>query len=399
MWRTNSLCTLANEDLGTFAEYDPLTGHEPDDCHISEATELFIQESSGENGSLNDLEYDDVTIGIALSSPLFIQEQEDDASRTRAYHSQDEGLSSSQWSSVGHRTGRLVVEQFDSQISNVRENPRRDSENEQIRILLERRREQILADCQAEIQKHEFQANYDRRSIQKLNEVIESQRGEICRVHQGDKQLRRYQQLLEQNQDLRETHGKSLNEMEELKRFQGSTFDTIARRKLVEDRDTIFELTGKIQELQNEINCMNDSKDFQDAESVRSGQSHVASQPVFFPPHPDPRAANNGPPSIWDTHGISGNVFANPTASSSAPYPQELNPWSSNVSEHTSPHVMSESQTPAQDQRCQSGQPEIQSSLARKDLQIIMEQTNNDCRFQILILTNAPRQQRSLVGR
>ena len=28
-----------------------------------------------------------------------------------------------------------------------------------------------------------------------------------------------------------------------------------------------------------------------------------------------------------------------------------------------------------------------------------MEQTNNDCRFQILILTNSPRQQRSLVGR
>ena len=79
------------------------------------------------------------------------------------------------------------------------------------------------------------------------------------------------------------------SEMEELKRFQGSPFDTIARRKLVEDRDTILELTGKIQELQNEINCMSDSRDFQDAESVRTGQSQVASQPVIFPPHPDPR--------------------------------------------------------------------------------------------------------------
>ena len=54
--------------------------------------------------------------------------------------------------------------------------------------------------------------------------------------------------------------------MEELKKFQSSTFDTIARRRLVEDQDTILELTGKIQELQNEINCMNDSRDFQDAE-------------------------------------------------------------------------------------------------------------------------------------
>ena len=27
MWWTNSLCTSANEDLGTFAEYDSVTGH------------------------------------------------------------------------------------------------------------------------------------------------------------------------------------------------------------------------------------------------------------------------------------------------------------------------------------------------------------------------------------
>ena len=72
----------------------------------------------------------------------------------------------------------------------------------------------------------------------------------------------------------------SLNEMEELKKFQRSTFDTIARRRLVEDQETILELTGKIQELQNESSCMNDSRDFQDAESVRSGNSHVTSQPV-----------------------------------------------------------------------------------------------------------------------
>ena len=117
---------------------------------------------------------------------------------------------------------------------------------------------------------------------------------------------------------------------------------------------------------------MNDLRDFQDAESVRSGQSHVTSQPVFFPHHPDlggmlsrslgMPSRNHGPPSIWDTHGTSGNVFANPTASSSAPYPQEFNPWISNVSEHTSPHVMSESQTPVQDQRCQS-RPSARNSV------------------------------------
>ena len=68
--------------------------------------------------------------------------------------------------------------------------------------------------------------------------------------------------------------------MEELKKLQRSAFDTTAGRRLVEDQDTFLELTGKLQELQNEISCMEDSKDFKDAESVSSGHSHVTSRPV-----------------------------------------------------------------------------------------------------------------------
>ena len=242
-------------------------------------------------------------------------------------------------------------------------------EHAQVRTLLDRQKEQILAECQAEIK---FQANCDRRSVQKLSEIIESQQEELhCaqaeELQRRDQQLL-HEQLLQQNSELREAHDKSLNEMEEMKKFQSSTFDTIARRRLVEDQDTILELTGKIQGLQNEINCMNDSRYFQDAESVRSGQSHVASRPVSFPPHPIPEgmlsrslampSRREGPPSIWDTHGISGNVFANHVASSSAPYPQELNPWSSEREEplHSSTVEKSERQTQDQDQRCQSGQ-------------------------------------------
>ena len=113
---------------------------------------------------------------------------------------------------------------------------------------------------------------------------------------------------------------------------------------------------------------MNDSKEFQDAESVRSGHSHVTSRPVSFPPHQIPEgmpsrsigmpSRREGPPSIWDTHGTSGNVFVNPDASSSAPYPQELNPWSSATEEplHSSTVEKSERRTQDQDQRCQSGQ-------------------------------------------
>ena len=83
------------------------------------------------------------------------------------------------------------------------------------------------------------------------------------------------------------------------------------RQKFIEDQKTIMELSGRLQELQNEVNCMSDSKDFQDAESVRSGNSHVTSQPGVFPKHPpfegllrpsfvSPRRTD-GPPNICDT--------------------------------------------------------------------------------------------------
>ena len=111
---------------------------------------------------------------------------------------------------IEHRDPLFAVTYFTRKVTKFREN----SASEQIRTLLERQRVQILADCQAEIRKHEFQADFDRSSIQKLNGVIESPRGEIYRAHQGDERLRRDQQLLhehllEQNWDLREAHEKS----------------------------------------------------------------------------------------------------------------------------------------------------------------------------------------------
>ena len=151
----------------------------------------------------------------------------------------------------------------------------------------------------------------------------------------------------------------------------------MARRKLIEDQNTILELSGRVQELQNEVNCMNDSKDFQDAESIRSGNSPVTSRPVSFPPHPIPEGMlrhsfvspprKEGPPSIWDTHGISGNVFANPPASSSAPCPQELHRWNSSIEEplHSSTVEKSERQEQDQDPRCQCGPSAKDSVILR----------------------------------
>ena len=85
-------------------------------------------------------------------------------------------------------------------------------ENAQIRILLDRQKEQILSECQAEIKKHEFQANCDRRSVQKLSEIIESQQEELhCaqaeELQRRDQQLL-HERLLQQNSELRDAHDK-----------------------------------------------------------------------------------------------------------------------------------------------------------------------------------------------
>ena len=206
-----------------------------------------------------------------------------------------------------------------------------------------------------------------------MNGIIQSQWSEINRALQGDEQLRRdqlllHEQLSEQNRDLREAHMKSLNEMEELKRFQGSTFDEFSRRRLIENQDTINVLTARIQELHNEVSCLNDSRDFKDAESVRSGLSHVPSQPALLPPVRDPGgmlsqySVGNAEPQRQAARHLGhawffGNRFVKPPASSSSPYPEGFNPWISVTSEHTSQHVMSEGQTPdtTLDPRCQSG--------------------------------------------
>ena len=113
--------------------------------------------------------------------------------------------------------------------------------------------------------------------------------------------------------------------MKELKGCQGSAFGVLSRIKLIENRDTILEFTAEIQELQNEINCMNFKKDFHDAEPARSGQPLIQ---ILVDCKPF-RTEKMGRQTFRTHVEKTGNVVANPAASSSAPYPQESNPWSS----------------------------------------------------------------------
>ena len=308
----------------------------------------------------SDLDIDDATLGKLLT----------EAHREHADYRNPEGVSVSQLSLsvVFDRTGKPVeksnIDQFSFGVRNTysahnqfpaitqaekmvdrTEKPvGENSSNAQIRTLFDEQRQIIIAEYCEKVSHHELQT---------------ARAEEERRIPQ--------EELWRQQKDFREVHQQSLTEMEELRKFQSSTFDTLARRKLIEDQNTIMELSGRVQELQNEVNCMNVSKDFQDAESVRSGNSHVTSQSMLFPAHPIPEGMlrpsfvlprrKEGPPCMWDTHGISGNVFANPHASSTAPYPQELNPWETTIEVPLHMSTAEKSERPEQnrDLRCQSG--------------------------------------------
>ena len=120
-----------------------LTGFEPNaydlmETYVESYTESLTTPQFSKQGFLEDVEYDDTALEDMLR----------EAHRVHVYHSQREGLSVGQSSSsVSERTGRPVGPM--GQELNVA--------NAQVRTLLDRQKERMLAECQAEIKEHEFQ--------------------------------------------------------------------------------------------------------------------------------------------------------------------------------------------------------------------------------------------------
>ena len=220
---TNNLRDSAKGSNDAF----PLTGYEPNDTELNDTelndsvTSKFtdFQDPLVHFTPSSDQDMDDVTLGKLLA----------EVHREYADYRRPEGVrvSPPSMSVMVDRTGKPVEE-----ITGIAEE--RESSSAQIRTLFNEQRRTIIAECCEKVSHHEFQA---------------------ARAEQERKILQ--EELWRQQQDFREVHQQNLTEMEELRKFQSSTFDTIARRKLIEDQNTIIELSGRLQELQNEVNCMN----------------------------------------------------------------------------------------------------------------------------------------------
>ena len=83
---------------------------------------------------------------------------------------------------------------------------------------------------------------------------------------------------------LRDTRNRSMHEMWEMKKPQELRVDEITVKKWRENHETIQQSTSPLEQMQEHMNSMNDSGEFQEVESNSSGRvSHVSSQPVMIP--------------------------------------------------------------------------------------------------------------------
>ena len=146
---------------------------------------------------------DDLTLGEMLTEAFrgqvdyFVKEACQSVSCRRLLYSMDQGNLMEKWCDGSGQPDE------------------RNSSEAQIRTLLEEQRFTILPECHARVSRHELQA---------------AQAEEERRLLQG--------QLWQQKLEFREARQHSLTEMEELRKFRSPTFDTIARRKLIEDQNT-----------------------------------------------------------------------------------------------------------------------------------------------------------------
>ena len=237
---------------------------------------------------------------------------------------------------------KLVWDKLITQMKKVSRKSIPELDDDRIRSFRRNRRSNCSRKRYSEILRYENQASLSEDYIRGLKSQIESQELDVRCTLEWYSESRREQDLLHQEvtdreRDPRETHIRD-SWSGSIEESSWITYWWILEKKNDRGSNNVNELTGKVQELQNEINCMNDSRDFKDAESVRCGQlSHVLCELALFPLPTDLGGllsrARNSQPDIWNTHGISWNVFASSPAYSTAPCSRILNSWNDPAAE------------------------------------------------------------------
>ena len=229
----NNLRHCAKGSLDAYDVTFSLTGFKPNDTVSNELVDS--QGSFSYITPSSDQDIDDTTLGKLLT----------EAHREYADYRSPEGPSS--MSVASDRTGKPVGEsnldqfcfgvrntysahnqfpaitQAEKVVDRTGKPVGESSSSAQIRTLFDEQRQIIIAECCEKVSHLELQA---------------------ARAEQERRILQ--EELWRQQKDFREVYQQSLTEMEELRKFQSSTFDTLAGRKLIEDQNTINGIIRKM---------------------------------------------------------------------------------------------------------------------------------------------------------
>ena len=98
-----------------------------------------------------------------------------------------------------------------------------------------------------------------------------------------------------------------------MERAQERRVDEFSVQKIRESHETIQKLTSQLQSMQEQMNSMNDSGEFQEVESNDSVRlSHVPSQPEVIPSSSSMLSRDKRLPFVtWNAPGLQENVFGN----------------------------------------------------------------------------------------
>ena len=123
--------------------------------------------------------------------------------------------------------------------------------------------------------------SFSNKVMLKRLELQDAQHGYI---ESRREQVRLQEELSLKEKVLRDTQIRSTHDMGEMKRAQELRVDEVSVQKLRGNHETIQKLTCQLREMQEQMNSMNDSGEFQEVESNYSGRlSYVSSQPAVIP--------------------------------------------------------------------------------------------------------------------
>ena len=178
-----------------------------------------------------------------------------------------------------------------NQSEQTRGNPSVGRQRKSSRDLVDENKKQFLTEARSEILKHANRANLTKDYSLGLKGQFETEETDLKRTVEGmhnpdENKIFVTKKQPSKNELFERTGVEDVMRRKHCRKRMKCVLINFQETKLIENHNIINELMVKVQELQYEINCMNDPRDFKHAEWVRNKPllSHVPTESALFLP-------------------------------------------------------------------------------------------------------------------